>query len=161
MRTVIISLYLLMQTIIVFAQNDLRFRKQVLQKGIIGKECTLIHPDKNQSKVTYLGSFKNKKGRIIKIATYTYLFGLEGDLSRASSQILFYNGANQYLGDYAVGDIPSLPDKFVNGKLIFLPSASCSQTTKIDFRYGIPKQIFILCNGDKGNISSFVSIDIK
>lgn len=152
----------MLKTALLFAQNDQKFKKQILEKGIVGKEFTRKHADKTETKLVYLGAIKNKKGATVKVLNSTFLFGIDGNVSsRASTEVCLYNGANQYLGSYLVSDIPSLPEKIVKGKLVFSPSNVCKQTTKIDFTRGIPKQIFVLCNGDKGDLYPFVSKEIK
>lgn len=95
-------------------------------------------------------------GRIFKIMDSCWFWGLS---HRATSRILIFNGKNQYVGNYCLGMTNDLPDKLDNGILIFTNSDNegCDKSvvTQVDLTKGLPKHIFLRCEGENGDIYSF------
>jgi hypothetical protein len=78
---------------------------------------------------------------------------------RATSRILVFNKYNHYVGNYYVSSVYDIPDKLTNGKLIFKnddnPDCDKSIATIVDLNLGIPKQFFLKCKGEHGDLYSF------
>jgi hypothetical protein len=152
---------LLITDISAFGQlHDKGIRQRVLRRGIIGKEYKFIHRDSTVSRLKYLGKVKTRSGSEYKILTSIWLWGLSPS---ATSRIFIYNGANQYIGQYAVGMTYDLPNSLVNNQMVFLNSDNWGNDcdlkliTRIDLRNGLPKDLFIKCKGNSGDIYSFFS----
>jgi hypothetical protein len=110
----------------------------------------------DETNLRYLGKIETNTGQILKIMNSSWFWGLS---HRAISRILIFNGQNQYLGNFYLYTTSELPDRLQNGKLIFENSDNddCDKklTTVIDFYQGIPKDIFIKCKNDEGNLVVF------
>jgi hypothetical protein len=106
--------------------------------------------------LVYLGDIKTKKGKLLKILTSRWYWGLA---PRATSRIIIFNGKNQYLGDYYLTMTYDVPDKIEGASLIFIndKESDCNpgQVTRVNLRNGIPKQFFLKCKGGLGDIYSF------
>lgn len=159
MRIAILPVLLLILNCNSYGQDDIKIRKQVLYKGIIGKEFLYKQGRSSETKLKYLGNIKTKTGETLKFLNSIYISGLYEDSKRATCQILLYNGKNKYMGSYNVGGIWYLPDRLEKQKLIFLPHNGCTETNAINFGNGIPKQINILCMGKEGDIFTFSIAD--
>jgi hypothetical protein len=109
-----------------------------------------------ETHLKYLGIVTTTNGNVFKILNYSWFWGLS---HRATSRILIYNHKNQYVGNYYVNMIYDLPDRLVDGKLIFTnkDKMDCNKiiVTQIDFTKGLPKSLFINCDGQNGNVYSF------
>jgi len=67
-----------------------------------------------------------------------------------------YNKQDDFLGMYQAGSSYSLPNGIEKDKLVFnYKEGDCNQTTAISFLDSIPKQIFINCTKDGGDLYSF------
>jgi hypothetical protein len=108
----------------------------------------------DEAHIKYLGQVHADNGESYKVMTSILLWGLA---KHATNRILIYNAKNQYLGNYYVYDIDDLPARLENGILIFKNKAECDKSikTRIDLKHGIPKQIFIRCNGENGDLYNF------
>lgn len=131
--------------------NDEDIRTQVLEKGIIDSLFIFGKRTKSgqtETHITYLGQVNTKEGRIFKIMNYCWIWGLS---QRGTSRILVFNEKNQYLGNYLMNADYELPEKLLDGKLVF-SNKKCDGTEiktkeKISFTKGIPVQFFIECFG--------------
>lgn len=139
--------------------NDNEKRQQVLEKGITDSLFVFGKWTENgqtETHLKYLGEVVTADGRVFKIMNSCWYWGLS---HRATSRILVFNVKNEYVGNYYLGMTYDLPDKLEDGKLIFTNSdnAYCDQmlTTKIDLMKYLPKEIFIKCKDDSGDIYSF------
>lgn len=138
--------------------DDSLIRLKVLKKNVIGKEFTFgkwNQKGKTETKLTYLGSVKTKKGKIYKIINSTWIWGIS---ARATNRILIYNNQNQYLGNYYITTSNDLPTELKNGYLIFKNSSkNCDEkiVTKVNFRNGIPSTFFRKCNNEFGDFYNF------
>jgi len=97
----------------------------------------------DETQLRYLGILKSTDGRIFKIMSYCWIWGIS---QRATNRILIYNKANQYLGNYKLDTKDELPTKIEGNKLIF----SIKENERvgllqihISFEKGLPKHIFI------------------
>jgi len=100
---------------------------------------------------------KTKKGTTYKILNSVWIWGLS---HRATSRLLIYNRLNQYIGQYHVTLTSDLPHSVKNNQLIFINSEDdCDPKliTRIDLSKGIPKQFFLKCKGNMGDIYTFSS----
>lgn len=140
--------------------NDQNSRQDVLKKGIA--DTTFIFgkwtkQGNTETHLRYLGQVETKDGRIFKIMTSIWIWGLA---QRATSRILVFNGKNKYVGNYYMAIVSDLPTKLSNGKLIFKNEGEdCDKNieTVIDLRNGLPKQFFRKCQGESGDIYTFES----
>jgi hypothetical protein len=109
-----------------------------------------------QTELKYLGKVRTKDGRVFKIMNSCWIWGLS---HRATNRILIFNDQNQYVGNYGLTTTDDLPDKLEEGKLIFTnyDSDNCDKklVTKINFSHGLPKEIFIKCTDEYGDIYPF------
>ena len=128
----------------------------VLHKAKIGKEYAFDKSkgeDHDSLVLVYLGKIVTQNGRVLKILTSRWYWGLA---PRATSRIIIFNGKNQYLGDYYAYD---LPDKVETSSLVFIyeKESVCKPglVNKINFKNGIPKKFFLKCKGDFGDFYTF------
>jgi hypothetical protein len=110
----------------------------------------------DETNLRYLGIVVTANGQNLKIMNSCWFWGLS---HRATSRILIFNDKNLYLGNYYLNTTFDLPDRLQNGKLIFknIDKCDCEKnlTTEVDFSQGIPKNIFIKCKGDEGDLYIF------
>jgi hypothetical protein len=131
----------------------------VLEDGKIGKEYIFEGNAKNQPDslvLIYLGEIKADGGKGVKFLTSRWFWGSS---QRATSRIIVFNNKNQYLGDYYLNMTSDIPDKITGGALVFVnsPENKCdpSLKTRISFKKGIPKRLFVRCKDNLGVIYSF------
>ena len=108
-----------------------------------------------ENRYKYLGKITTNRGKTFKILNSLWIWGLSG---RSTSRILIYDQCNKYLGNYYLKMDYNLPHSIIDNRLIFINNdEECDKNlkTEIDFRYGLPKQIFIKCNGDYGDVVTF------
>jgi len=159
-RTSYVPVFLLFFCTASFGQSssNCAFRK-VLTRNQIGKEFTF-----NKSKpgyydslvIVYLGTIKTKKGRVLKFITSRWYWGLS---PRATSRIIIFNSKNQYLGDYYITLTDDVPDRIQGTSLVFVNAerSNCvaGLVTKVNFKDGIPREFFLKCNEQFGDIYGF------
>jgi hypothetical protein len=128
----------------------------VLKKGIVNKLFVFgkwTEQGGTETHLKYLGEITTKDGRTFKVMNYCWFWGLS---KRATSRILVYNGRNQYVGNYGLTMTYDLPDKLQDGKLIFTnkDNEDCDRSlvTRLDLNHGLPKEFFLKCKGDHGDI---------
>ncbi|WP_207532985.1 hypothetical protein [Desertivirga arenae] len=129
---------------------DIEMRASVLKKGIrdsvfIFDRSTRDYHDEIQIK--YLGTLHSRDGRIFKIMSYCWIWGLS---QRATNRLLIYNSRNKYLGNYKLGMKNELPTRIEKNVLLFDVSEkpeSQPLRTRISFMNGLPEKIMIK-NGD-------------
>ncbi|MEY4039037.1 MAG: hypothetical protein RIR67_1349 [Bacteroidota bacterium] len=109
-----------------------------------------------ETHLKYLGQFKATNGQTYKVMTSIYFWGLS---KHATSNILIYNKTNEYIGNYNVWVFDDLPVRLENGILIFKNKEECDKiiANNIDLKNGIPKQIFLKCQGENGDLYNFTS----
>jgi hypothetical protein len=138
-------------------------QQQVLEKNIA--DSTIVFgkwsaEGPGETLLKYLGQVITKEGQVLKIVNSSWLWGVS---KRATNRILIFNDKNRPLGNY--NDMNVLPDKLVNGILIFTNTdnkeCDINLKTNIDFMNGIPEQIFIKCKGDFGDLYTFHIIEEK
>ena len=137
--------------------SDSDMQQKVLRLNQVGKTSQFIHPDDStETYLKYLGQIKSDKGDVYKVVTSTWIWGHS---HRATNRILIFDSNNKYLGSYSVTMIYDLPDKIQGNKLIFLntDNSDCDAklVTKLSFSDGIPKEFFLKCKGNMGDIYSF------
>ncbi|MCX2575366.1 hypothetical protein [Pedobacter sandarakinus] len=161
LRTSFLIILLLFKTLSKYAQtNDENIRLLVFQKRVLNKTFVFGKWTENggtETQLTYLGEVKTKTGRNLKVVNSVWLWGLS---KRATSRILIFNNENKYLGNYLLTMIHELPNELTNGNLIFKNSVGdCekNQTTAINLKNGLPKQLFRNCEKDEGDVFSFQS----
>ncbi|WPU94004.1 hypothetical protein SNE25_00500 [Mucilaginibacter sabulilitoris] len=133
-------------------------RTKVLLKAHVGKEYRFRNKDKTITYLTYLGKVETRKGGTYKVMTSIWIWGLS---HRATSRVLIFNKYNHFVGEYYVGMTYDLPSKLKNNKLLFFnidkEGSGCDPKliTYIDLSNGLPKEIFIKCKGNSGDIYTF------
>ena len=133
-------------------------RRLVLSENKIGQDYSFKISGKiiDEISITYLGETKTKQDKVLRFLNSTNFTGLYEDARRANSSIYIYDGTGHKLGSYYVGSLNSLPNKIEDGRLIFLYSnETCNQTTSISFTDSIPRQIFVSCTKNGGNLYTF------
>lgn len=139
--------------------NPKKERQVVLGHNKIGKVYVFDRSkqnDHNRTELTYLGKLKTTEGRAFKILISSWYWGIS---PRAKSYIIIFNDKNQFLGNYYVTMTYDLPDKIENNALVFTNRGNddCDPSLKtiVSFKNGIPKQFFLKCKGNFGDIYSF------
>jgi len=137
--------------------NDDSVRLEVLDKGIIDSMYTFGKWNKKtestETHLKYLGQVTTKNGRVFKIMNSCWIWGIS---KRATNRLLVFNEKNKYVGEYVLNTINDLPAKLENGKLIFkISDCSKQKITVINLNKGLPKTIFLSCNGKDGDLYSF------
>ncbi len=139
--------------------SDNFIRQQVLKENIVDSlfvfgKWTIIGGTETHLK--YLGQVTTSDGRIFKIMDFCWFWGLS---HRATSRILIFNEKNQYVGNYCLGMTNDLPEKLENGILMFTNTdkKDCNKSlvTKVDLTKGLPKHIFLRCEGENGDLYNF------
>ena len=161
-KCLIFSTFIVFYSFSVIAQiNDNKIRLSVLKKGIIGHTFVFGKWKKDGSTETnlkYIGSVTTTKGKTYKIMTSAWYWGLS---HRSTSVVLIYSKQNKHIGGYHVGSVYDLPNQLTNGKLFFYnndnPDCDKSINTTIDLTNGLPKQIFLKCKEDYGDLYLFSS----
>ncbi|MCQ6959373.1 hypothetical protein [Mucilaginibacter aquariorum] len=159
-KRLILFLFIIFNCLSVVAQiNDNKIRLSVLKKGIINHTFIFgkwTKEGNTETHLKYLGSVTTVKGKTYKIMTSVWYWGLS---HRATSRVLVFTKYNHYVGEYYVSSVYDIPDKLADGKLIFKnddnPDCDKSVVTVIDLTQGIPKQVFLKCKGDYGDLYSF------
>lgn len=134
---------------------------KALKANIIDKEYIYDFTGKkgcNKSKIKYLGIAHDNKKKQYKVLTSFFVFSTSVDMCHATSFIKIYDLKNNLIGQYYVGDDEYLPDCLKNNKLLYLKnSKGCNlrKTGIIDLNEGLPKQIFIPCTKEGGDIFTF------
>lgn len=138
---------------------DQQIRLEVLKHNNVNKEYKFIDKkDQTTTLLKYLGQIKTSSGSSYKILTSIWLWGQS---HRAINRILIYDSFNRYIGQYHVDMTYDLPNAVKGSQLVFLNSDNVGSdcdldaVTYIDLGNGLPKQIFIKCKGDEGDIYSF------
>lgn len=147
----------------VISYGQAKILENVLKKNEIGKVYSFDSSTKKDGfdkiYIRYLGRIKTGEEKEINILSWSRIWGKN---RHTSGTIYIYDNANKYIGQYTLGSSLDLPSKIENKNLIFKNKnkRDCDSTlvTKIDFGKGIPKDIFIKCKGDFGDIYS-LSID--
>lgn len=128
----------------------------VILKNVIGKSFTFNQSDRkdylNDVIITYLGKVETKNKSKYHILTWGRIWGPN---RHTTGTILLYDYKKRYFGKYVLGSINDLPVKLDRNKLLFdnKQKIDCDQSiiATIDFET-IPKDIFLKCNGDQGDI---------
>jgi hypothetical protein len=139
------------------AQQDIKLK--VLLSGQKGRifcydSSTKINGT-NKIFIEYLGKIHNKDHNEFKILTWSRVWGPN---EHTTGSIYIYNIQNKFIGKYVLGDRWDLPMKIKKNSLIFIKQGrGCNTVTRIDFSEEIPKQIFIKCKGEYGDVYSLSS----
>ncbi|WP_418360265.1 hypothetical protein [Sphingobacterium detergens] len=138
------------------AQNKEDIVLSVLSKNLVGKTFKFDLSDKkdylNEVSITYLGEIHTKAKEKYYIVSWGRVWGAN---KHTTGSILLYDNKKRYFGNYVLGALNDLPLKLDKNKLFFYNTdkKECDQSlvTKIDFSE-IPKNIFIKCNGELGDL---------
>jgi len=130
-----------------------------LTNGIIGKKHVFNTTDKDgfqETEVIYLGAVRSKS-KTYKIVTCAFIWGVN---RHTNGSIYIFDAFNNELGKYQLGDMFDLPNKTSGTKLIFDKSGhtGCNAKTQIDFKGTLPKELFIRCTSDGGDMYQFQPI---
>lgn len=132
-----------------------RCRLLVLEQNSTNQDFGFIKKGKDidEQVVKYLGNVITSKRETLKILTSVHYTGIYEDSKRGSGQVYIYNSQNKLLGFYNLGSASAIPSSVDNNGLIFkYNNENCNQTTKISLKNNIPKQIFVQCTKDGGDI---------
>ena len=160
MKSIILLVILMFSLTFSFSQvNHKKAFRLVLEGDAIGKEYSFGQKKRNKHDslvLIYLGDVKTDKGRVLKILTSRWYWGLS---PRATSRIIIFNQKNQYLGDYYLSMTNDMPDKIEDNFVVFTNDSESDCTpnliTKVSFKKGIPKRFFLRCKGKLGDLYSF------
>jgi len=157
-KLIFVLLILVKPALSLSQSNQGKFRQQILRYNNVDTTYKFINSnDSTEIYLRYLGKIRTVKGSVFKVMTSTYIWGLS---CRATNRMLFFNGKDQYIGNYYVTTTYDLPDKIENNEVIFLnKDKECDLTimTRLNFDRGLPKQFFRKCKGNMGDIYSFSS----
>ena len=155
----LLFIFLLFPIVVKSQVNDDLIRQRVLQIGIVDSEFIFGKWNENgatETHLKYLGQITTKRGKSFKIMNSVWLWGLS---CRATSRILIFDYQNRYVGEYYVGMTYDLPNKLSSSKLIFTNTKreDCDKklVTIVNLQMGLPKQFFLKCKGDFGDIYTF------
>jgi len=172
-KRLLFTVFLISITSIIYGQiNPMGIRQKVLRKNIIGREFIFNNSkwvpyidnkykfsyEYDSTVLKYLGTLKTKTGRVLKVLTSKWYFGsgLHG-----STRILVFDNKNKYLGEYYLTMTNEVPKRIENNRLIFSnrDKDDCDRKliTRISFYSGIPKQFFVRCKGEFGDVYTFGS----
>lgn len=105
--------------------------------------------------INNLGMFNTNRNKKYKVLTLRSVWGPN---KHTNGYIWIYGINDKYIGKYVLGDARDLPLKLKNSYLIFSnKDKDCDSVLykEIDFRFGIPKEIFIPACGKYGDIYQF------
>lgn len=105
---------------------------------------------------TYLGNIINNKNDTLKFITTNIYSGNYDDSKGGDAIISIYNSKNQRKGYYYIGGAIKKSFKIVKNNL-YLPiqDSTCNQTTILNFKDSIPKEIFINCTERGGDLYKY------
>lgn len=139
-----------------------KYELLALKKNVIGKIYIYDLTKKegcNKTKIKYLGTIKTNNGKRYKLLSSFFVFRA-ASTCHGSSSIKIYDMKNNYIGKYYVGMPYDLPDKIIDNHLIWVNSKNCNLRTtfSVDMKKGLPKNFFIPCSKDGGDITSFSNL---
>ncbi|WP_080776609.1 hypothetical protein [Chryseobacterium phocaeense] len=132
-----------------------RCRLLVLEQNTFNQDFGFTKKGKeiDEQVVTYLGNITTPKKDTLKILNSVHYTGIYEDSKRGNGQVYIYTVHNKLLGFYNLGSADAVPSNIDDEGLIFkYNNGSCNQTTKISLKDSIPKQIFIQCTKEGGDI---------
>lgn len=142
-----------------------KIQEIVLSENKIGQEYffkVMLKKEVLEFRITYLGTIKTEQGDSLKFINSTIYSGLYEDSKRANCRVFIYDAENIKKGYYYVGGAWDNPSKIEGNNLIFsFNNERCNQTTSINFGGGIPKEFFINCTKDGGDLYDFVETTDK
>lgn len=115
--------------------------------------------DCNKTSIKYLGIVRTNQGKRYKILTSFFVFSASSTCHGTSS-IKIFDMKNRYVGKYYVGMPESLPDILRKNQLLYVKdSEDCNwrKARSINLQNGLPKQFFLPCSRNGGDIYSFTS----
>ncbi|PIF47741.1 hypothetical protein CLU96_4810 [Chryseobacterium sp. 52] len=130
-------------------------RLLTLEQNVPNQDFGFIKKGKeiDEQVVKYLGSIITSKNDTLKILNSIHYTGIYEDSKRGNGQVYIYNSHNKLLGFYNLGSALAVPSSIDNKSLIFrYNNESCNQVTKISLKDSIPKQIFVQCTKEGGDI---------
>lgn len=132
----------------------------VLSEHNLGQEYSLkVNTKENvlEYSITYLGKINSKQYGDLHLLNKITFSGYSQDTKKAISTIQIYNDQKK-LGFYFIGPIWDLPLRVQDTDLIFeLNSHDCTEITVISFKDSIPKEFFVQCNKEYGDVYKFIS----
>ncbi len=143
-----------------FSQEE--YQQKVLRKNHIGRMYNFDLSNKKDGyykiSIRLLGVINMAKHQQLKVLRRQTVWGPN---RHNTGRVYFYDRNNKPLGLYELGGMYDLPCKIEHGKLIFIKTAyddcNLNERTEIDLTHGIPKEIFIKCRGNTGDIYPFVA----
>jgi hypothetical protein len=103
--------------------------------------------------IKYLGNIITSKNDTLKILNSIHYTGIYEDSKRGNGKVYIYNFHNKLLGLYNLGSALAIPSEIDNKGLIFkYNNETCNQVTKISLKDSIPKQIFVQCTKEGGDM---------
>lgn len=110
--------------------------------------------------VRYLGNIITSKRDTLKILNVVHYTGFYEDSKRGNGQVYIYSSRNKLLGFYNLGSASAVPNSIDNKELIFkYNNENCNQTTIISLKDSIPKQIFVKCSKEGGDMYNLETAD--
>ena len=130
---------------------------EVLKKNRVDKEFYFNSYTKedglNEIYLKYLGLVKTDTGGRYKILTWKRVWGPN---KHTTGIVFIYDLKNKFVGKYHLGSGFDLPDMIRRNTLIFTNKSktNCDTNliTNINFDEGLPKEIFLKCKGEYGDI---------
>jgi hypothetical protein len=133
-------------------------RKLVLSEDEIGQEYFFKINGKSidDANISYLGTITTKSGKVLKFIKEINYSGAYENSKHGNGQVFIYDKENKKLGVYYVGGSSDVPFKIEGSNLIFsYNNERCDETTVISFQDSIPKQIFVACTKEGGDLYTF------
>jgi len=133
--------------------------KKVLDLAVVGKAYHFhLAPGKeiNEAYITYLGSINANTGKVYKVVSWKFVWGPN---QHTSGTVYLFGGDKSYVGKYRLGDGLDLPSSVKGSYLIFdnALKTGCDPklVSRISFRSGPPKEIFLKCKDQHGDLYHF------
>lgn len=129
----------------------------VLRKNQVGKEFYFDSSTKEDELdgiyIRYLGIVKTNAGGKYKVLAWNRVWGPN---KHTIGIVFIYGLKNEFVGKYHLGSGFDLPNKIENDSLIFSnkykTNCDTNLVTKISFGKGLPKEFFLKCKGEYGDI---------
>ncbi|MBV7534035.1 hypothetical protein [Chitinophaga sp. sic0106] len=133
-------------------------RRVVLAENVIGKEYFFSRSGNeiDELNITYLGYIVQTNGDSLRVLNCINYTGQNPGSRRGNGKVYIYDIKNGNFGFYSVGSAKAVPSRVEKGDLIFdTHYDDCNAATRIRLSDSIPKEIFINCNKEGGDIYSF------
>lgn len=109
--------------------------------------------------ISYVGAYVNSEDVELEFLNVIRFTGLFEDAVKANGRLVVYSD-DKRVGYFPIGNRTSLPSGLTDdGQLIFPPGENCVDSTRIDVSSQLPERIFVICNGEYGDLYELLKKD--